>query len=277
MEHARRDQPAGAALQTVGLGEVDDSVVATVPALQALPHVVLRSARFEPHEGVGKVVVAVVVLRREVVALGLALLPHQLGVVERLVHVVRDRAHVVEELRIHGPLLVAVPDRLADEPGAPLDDGVAEQEPLPLEHAPRQALVGDAALVGGLGRAREPPLVDAAAVEPVGVVVVGVQPHPLAGVEETPGHPGGREPKDAPAGVEGPPEGRGDVLGLWKQRGFASGRFHTKNPRIQVCAESETVVRPPLPGRKPPRGAPGAAIAYILCHENTFPTGRRES
>ena len=125
VEDARRDQPAGATLEPVGLGEVDDTVVATVPVLQALPHVLFRGARLQAHERVGKVVIAVVILRRKVIAFWFSFLADELGILERLVHVMGDRPHVVEELRIDGPLLVAVPDLLADELRGPLADGVA--------------------------------------------------------------------------------------------------------------------------------------------------------
>ena len=65
-------------------------------------------------------------LRREVVALGLALLAGQGGVLGLLVHVVRDGAHVVEELREDRPALVLLPHRLADQPRPGLGDGIAE-------------------------------------------------------------------------------------------------------------------------------------------------------
>ena len=221
VQDARRDQPACATLEPVGLGEVDDTVVATVPVLQALPHVLLRGARLQPHERVGKVVVAVVVLRREVIALRFAFLADELGILERLVHVMGDRPHVVEELRVDGPLLVAVPDLLADELRGPLADGITQEEPLAVEHAPRQSLVGHAALGGGFGRAGEPPLVDAATVEAVGVVVVGVEADPLAGMEEAPRHPGGRQPEDSLAGGERPVERGADILRLGKLGGGA--------------------------------------------------------
>ena len=161
----------------------------------------MRGARLQAHEGVVEVVLGGVQLRREVVALGLALLAGQRGVLGLLVHVVRDGAHVVEELRVDRPALVLLPDCLADDPRPGLLDGVAEQEPLALEDAVAQALVGGPALVGGLGRAGEPPLVDAAAMRAQGVPVGRGQLDPLAGMQEVARHPGGRQPQQAPAGV----------------------------------------------------------------------------
>ena len=223
VEDARRNQPASAALQSVGLGEIDDPVVAAVPVLEAAADILLRGPRFEAHEGVGEVVVAVVVLRREVVALRLPFVADELGVIERLVHVMGDRPHVVEELRVHRPLLVAVPDPLADELRLPLGDGVPQQETLPLVDTPRQPLVDDAPLVGGFGRTCKPTLVDPAPVEAVGVVVVGVEADPLAGVEEAPRHPGGGEPQHATAGVHRLAEGGADILGCGEIGGRGSG------------------------------------------------------
>ena len=130
MEHARRDQPAGAGLEAIGLGVVEDAVVALVPALQAAADVVLGRARLQAHEGVGEVVAGPVELGREVVALGLPLAADLGGLLGRLVHVVGDRAEVVEELAVDRPLLVLLPDRLADHLGAVGGDGVLEGEPV---------------------------------------------------------------------------------------------------------------------------------------------------
>lgn len=54
----------------------------------------------------------------EVIALRLALLVGQLGVLGILVHVMGDRPHVVEKLRVDGPSLVLIPDCLAYQPDA---------------------------------------------------------------------------------------------------------------------------------------------------------------
>ncbi len=103
VEDAGADEPAGAGLEAVGLGEVEDAVVAFVPVLDALADLGLGGAGFEAEEGVGEVVADVVVLRREVVGLGLAFLADELGLLGALVHVQGDRPHVVEELRIDRP------------------------------------------------------------------------------------------------------------------------------------------------------------------------------
>ncbi len=103
MEHPGRDQPARSRPQTVGLAEVEHAVVAAVPILQAAAHLGLRGARLQAVVGVGEVVARVVELRREVVALGLALLADLLRLLVVLVHVAGNGAEVVEELGVDRP------------------------------------------------------------------------------------------------------------------------------------------------------------------------------
>ena len=213
VEDAGADQPAGAGLQAVGLGEVEDAVVALVPILEALADLGLGGAGFEAEEGVGEIVAHVVVLRREVVGLGFAFLADELGLLGALVHVQGNRPHVVEELRVDRPLAILLPDGLADDGGAAVGDRLAQREASLADHAVAEALVGHAAFVGGLGRRGEPALVNAAAVGAVGVGVVGVELDAQAGLEEGARDPVGREAQQA-AGVlqRGFDEGL-DVLG----------------------------------------------------------------
>ena len=148
-------------------------------------------AGLQAHEGVGEIVVAVVVLRAEIIAFGLAFLADQLGVGEALVHVVRNRAHVVEEFGINRPAAVLVEHGRADQPRPGFGDGIAQGESLAFDADVAEAFVGQAVFVGGIGRAGEPAFVDAAAISPVGVPIVGMQFDPLAGVQKAAGHPGG--------------------------------------------------------------------------------------
>ena len=106
VQNAGVDLPPAAGLQLVRARVVEDAVVALVPALQAAAHVVARGAGVEAHEGVGKIVVLEVVLRREIVGLGLALLADARGELVVLVHVVRNRAEIVEELAEQVPAAV---------------------------------------------------------------------------------------------------------------------------------------------------------------------------
>jgi len=204
VQHARRHRPPRAPLQPIGFGEIQNSVVALVPVLQALADLGFGCARFQAEERVREGVVAVVVLRGEVVGFRFPLLSRQLGVLEPLVHVVRDRPHVVEELGVHGPALVLVPQRLAHHANAGLGHGVPEQKLLALERAEAQALVPDTAFVRRLGRAAEPAFVDAAAGTAVSIVVVGVQFDALARMEKTTWNPGGCQPQQSAAGIQGP-------------------------------------------------------------------------
>ncbi len=203
VQHAGGDHPAGAGLQAIRLRQVENAVVALVPILQAATHVGLGGAGLQAHERVIEMVLGGVQLRREVVALGLALLPRQGGVLRLLVHVVRDGSHVVEKLRKHRPALVFLPDRLADDARAGFLHGVLQQEPLALEHAVAQTFVGRTAVIGGLGGAGEPTFVNAAPMRAQGVPIGRGQLDSLAGVHEVARHPVGRQPQQPLAGRQG--------------------------------------------------------------------------
>src|SRR5208283_1904176 len=158
---------------------------------------------FEAEKGIGKVVADVVVLRGKVVGLGLAFLADELGLLGALVHVQGDRPHVVEELGIDWPAAILLPDGLADHHGAAIRDCLAQREALPVHHAVAQALVADAAFVGGLGGGGEPAFVYAPAVGAVGVGIVGVQLDAQAGLEERARDPVGREAQQATGILQG--------------------------------------------------------------------------
>ena len=214
VQHAGRNQPAGAALQAVGSREIEDAVIALRPIFQTAADVGLGGAWLQAHESVGEVVIDVVVLRRKIIALRLAFLTGQLGVLEALVHVMRDGAHVVEELRVNRPALVLIPHRLADHSLLPLGHRVFKQELLALERAEALPLVPNPAVVGGVGRAGEPAFVDAAAMGAVSVPIARGELDSLAGVQKSPRHPSGREPQQALAGVESPVQHGPQIVGF---------------------------------------------------------------
>ncbi len=101
-------QPACASLQSVRPREIQDSVVTSIPILEATSQILFGGPWLKPHEGVAKMVVNVVVLGREIVTFRLPLLPNKGRILLRLVHVMRDRAHVVEELGIDWPTTIAI-------------------------------------------------------------------------------------------------------------------------------------------------------------------------
>ena len=202
VENARVDEPAGADLEAVGFGEIEDAVVALVPVADALFDLLLGGAGLEAHEGVGEVVADGVVLGREVVGLGFAFLADELRLGGALVHVVRDRPHVIEEFRVDGPFAVFFPDGFADDGRAAIFDGLGEGEALVADDGVAEALVVGAALVGGDGGGGEPAFVDAAAVQAVGVGVIGVEFDAEAGLEEGARHPGGGEAEETAGGGE---------------------------------------------------------------------------
>ena len=175
MQYARRNQPAGSGFESVSLGEVKDTVVAFVPILQTPANLRFGGAGLEAHKGVGEIIAYVVMLWRKVVAFRFALLAHQLGLLGILVHVVWNGTHIVEELRVHRPLAVFIPDTFADDVHAAFGYCLAQCEPVAPVHHVAQALVGDTTLIGRLGGRSKPALVNAAAVEAIGIGVIRVQ------------------------------------------------------------------------------------------------------
>src|SRR4029077_8414542 len=112
MQDARVDEPSRTRLEPIGFGEIENPVIALIPVLKTSANLRPAGARLETHERVGKIVAYVVVLRRKVVRLRLAFLPHQGSLSRILMHVMRNWSHVVEKLRIDWPSLVFVPDPL---------------------------------------------------------------------------------------------------------------------------------------------------------------------
>jgi len=142
-------------------------------------------------------------LRGEVIALGLSLLAGQGGVFVALVHVVGDGPHVVEELGIHGPALIFLPDGVSDDPALALLHCIAQQETLAFEQAVAQPFVRCAVFVHRFSGAGEPTLVDPSAMHAQGIPVIRVQLDPFARLQEAARHPRGREPQQSSPGVHG--------------------------------------------------------------------------
>src|SRR5882672_7174054 len=115
MQDAGVDLPARAWMQLVGLGVIQDAVVAFVPTLQAVPDIVLAGPWLETHESIRKIVVLEIILRREIVRFGLAALANQFGVLLGLMHVMGDGSEVVEKLAEHVPAATLAHDIGAEE------------------------------------------------------------------------------------------------------------------------------------------------------------------
>ena len=132
MQHARWNQPASARLESVGFRQIQQPIFALVPAVKTVNDILLGGAWFQPHECIWKIVPDRVHLGWEVVALGLSFLADFCRLFRVLVHVMRDRAHVVEELRIHRPFFERIPDVVTDDFALQLGHGIAQQEPFPV-------------------------------------------------------------------------------------------------------------------------------------------------
>ncbi len=223
VQHARRHEPAGAGLQTVGLGVAEDAVVALVPAFQAAADVGLGGAGFQAEEGVREVVTDGVELGWKVIRLRLTLLSDFRSLLVVLVHVVGDRPQVVEELAVDRPPRVTVPDRLADQLRALQRHRLLERKrPLAVDDGVAEPFVRRGAFVRGRRGGSEPALVDAPAVSPQGVNVLRGKFDPPARHQEGARHPRGCQSKEPFAGFERPPH-RGGV-GLGGRGGRGCGR-----------------------------------------------------
>src|SRR2546421_11230908 len=97
MENPGIDLPPGAGLQPERAREIQNPVIAAAPLFETGAHVRFRRAGLETHERVRKIVERLVVLRRKVIRLRLAAAADAPGLLLALVHVVRNRAEVVEE------------------------------------------------------------------------------------------------------------------------------------------------------------------------------------
>ena len=112
-----------------------------------------------------------------------------------LMHVMRDRSHVVEELAEEVPPLFPLHRFLAEQQVAGLLDRFLQQEATARRAADvAEAFVrGRAGTVVGIGGRREPAFVDAAAMRAESVEIIGMKPQPPAGMHERARHPAGLE------------------------------------------------------------------------------------
>ena len=197
VEDARIDQPTRTRLKLIGLGELENLVVALVPVRDAFADLRLGRTRLEAHERIWEIIPDVVVLRREVIRFGLTFEPEQLGLLGVLVHVVRDRTHVVEELGVDGPLFIFLPNRGADEFGAEFGDGLFQGKADIVDDDVRETFVGRPVIVRRFGGGSEPALVDAATVETESVEIIRVKLEAFAGLQERARHPARGEAEQA--------------------------------------------------------------------------------
>ncbi len=240
VEDAGRKQPARPRLEPVGRRQVKDAVVSRIPVLEGAPDILFGRPRGQPEEGVGEVVSHIVVLGREVVGLGLAFLPDQGGLFVALMHVVGNRAHVVEELAVDRPALVLVPDRLADEFCPEFRDGILQQDPLgPVKYV-AQPLVGNPSFIGRLGSRRKPAFVDPASVQAVSVEIARIELEALSGLEKRPWNPVGQQRQKPPVCFQGRLDDSFDILRyrfqlFYRRRTHSGTPFHSgKTQTLQI-------------------------------------------
>ena len=195
-----RNQPAGAGLQAVGPREIEDAVVAPIPVLEAAADLRLGRAGLEAHEGVREIVADVVVLRREIIRLGLALLTDQLacafdwcmwcGIGPMLSKNFEYTGHFEYFFQIELPMRSAPHSATAS----------ARVKRFACHDDVAQTFVRRAVFVGGRSGGSEPALVDAAAIQTEGVEIVGMEFEPFARLQKGARHPARCEAEQA-AGV----------------------------------------------------------------------------
>lgn len=198
VKNARRNQPTSAGLEAIGARKIEYAIVAFVPIFKATADLTFGRARFEAHECVREIVTNVVVLGWKIVRLGFAFLADEFGLLRVLMHVMRNRAHVIEELGIDGPLPVFLPNLLADDRWAAFGNCLAQGETLFAGNDVAETFVGRPVFVGGGGCGGEPTFVNAAAIEAKGVEIVRVKFEALARLEKRARDPTGCESKQAP-------------------------------------------------------------------------------
>src|SRR5215831_14852474 len=174
MKDARRNQPAGSRLKAVRFAVVQYEVVPLVPALQTIADVFLGGSRLETEKCIGKMVTKIVELRREIVRFRLALLADKRGLRIVLVHMMRNGPEIIEELAIHRPAAIAVPHRAANQARPFLSDRVGERYRfLAFMNDPAESFVGHSSFVCRWSCRGKPAFVNAAAMRPVCIVVLG--------------------------------------------------------------------------------------------------------
>src|SRR5206468_11822719 len=132
-----------------------------------------------------------VVLRWKGIRLRLAAAADFLRVLLTLMHVMRKRSEVVEELAEQVPSALALHHSRSDEQIAGGFDGLFQQKSSAMSepHVSETFVCGRPGSVVRVGRGREPSLVDAAAMPAKRIQVVGMQLESPSGQHEGTGYP----------------------------------------------------------------------------------------
>ena len=149
VQDARADQPSAAWLQTIRFRKIKDAIVTPVPMLEAFADIVLGRAGLQPEKRVRKIVAHVIVLRREIIRLRLPFLADELRLLLVLMHVQRNRPHVVEELGVDRPFFVFVPNFFPDNQRTAIVHRLLQREPLLADDDVAQPFVRRAVFVRG--------------------------------------------------------------------------------------------------------------------------------
>ena len=118
-------------------------------------------------------------------------------------HVVRDRAHIVEELRVNGPTPIFSPDRFPNDVPARLLDRVDQREPSIAGHTIAQSFIRRPIFISCGCCRTEPTFIDPATIESVSVQIVRMKLKPPSGLQVGPRHPAWRKAQQPTAFLKG--------------------------------------------------------------------------
>ena len=138
-----------------------------------------------------------VVLRREIIAFRFAFLTHKACVIRILVHVERDRTHIVEELGIDRPAPIGLPQTWSDQGFPARGDGIAKREAVCAIDDIAEPFVVHAALVRRFSRRTEPALVYPTPRKSERIKITRIELQPAAGMQEGARDPAGCQPQQA--------------------------------------------------------------------------------
>src|SRR5260221_6449018 len=92
-----------------------------------------------------------------------------------LMHVMRDRTHIIEKFRVHRPAMIFSPDRFPDKLRAKFLDAGSKSETIIFKYAVAQTLVWRSIFISCRRGVSKPAFIDATAVKTVGVDIIRME------------------------------------------------------------------------------------------------------
>src|SRR5205823_4630829 len=151
-----------------------------------------------------EIVALEIVLRGEIIRLGLAAPADQFRVLLSLMHVMRNRPKVVEKFAEHVPATLLAHDVRSEEFVADDFDSLFQQDPLAGSEVDvaEPLVLRRPRAIGGIGSGREPALIDTAPMRAESVQIAGIELQAATRHEEGARHPAWRKSYNALASAE---------------------------------------------------------------------------